>query len=111
MSASKTLPLSVDEAWAALVKHDWLPGLVYDEGYEFVTEEGVKVTVRASREGKLLRLWWYGDAGRSTLEVMFFPAKMKTSMRFQHQKLPLESDVEMFKARWKQVLVEISDSL
>ncbi len=111
MSASKTLPINPGEAWGALLAHDWLPGLVYEEGHEFTTSEGVQVTVRAVRPSKLLRLWWHGEVGKSTLEVMFFPAKEKTSVRFQHQKLPNESDVEIFKSRWRAVLSEIAANL
>ena len=107
MSAQKTLSMDAAAAWETVSTTDWLHGLVYEEGEEFETD-GVTITVRAVRPGKLLRLWWHGEAGKSTLEVMFFPAKEKCAVRFQHQKLPQESDVEIFKARWKQTLRDIA---
>lgn len=106
MSAQKTFAGDEMAAWQAVTDADWLPGLVYEEGGEFVCE-GVRVTVRAVRPGKLLRLWWHGEDGKSTIEMMFFPKKEKCAVRIQHQKLPRQDDVDVFKARWKDALAKI----
>ena len=109
MSTKKTYPGDAMAEWDAIVGTDWLDGLRYEEGYTF-SNEGVDFVVRAVRPGKLLRVWWTEAGHKSTLEVMFVPSKTKCAIRFQHQKLGLESDVERFKARWKDALGSILQS-
>lgn len=106
MSTQKTFAGDAMAAWDKVVSTDWLDGLRYEEGYEF-SSDGVDFTVRAVRPGKLLRIWWTENGHKSTLEVMFTPAKEKCAVRFQHQKLGVESDVERFKQRWKGALADI----
>ena len=106
MSAQKTFVGDEMAAWDAVVTTDWLSGLKYQEGFEF-SHDGYDLTVRAVRPGKMLRLWWQKDEYKSVLEVMFVPAKEKCAIRFQHQKLADEIDVDIFKNRWKAVLADI----
>lgn len=103
MSAQKTLPCSTMSAWDALISTDWLEGMKYEEGYEFDVE-GAHLTVRAVRPGKLIRIWWEKEGNKSVLEIMFIASKEKCTLRFQHQKLAEEIEIEIFKKRWKSAL-------
>ena len=107
-SVSKTFAGDEHLTWAGLAGTDWLEGMVWEEGAEFTTDVG-KATVRAVRPGNLLRIWWHGhgEAPKSVLEVQLWPKGEKCALRFQHQKLPNEEDIEPLKARWRTALEKI----
>ncbi len=105
-STQKTYPGDESAAWEALVGTDWLEGMRFEEGHEFDVD-GAHLTVRAVRPGKLVRIWWQDDRGKSVREIQFWPKKEKCALRFQHQKLPEESDIAPLKSRWQVALAAI----
>ncbi len=105
VSASKTIAGDEHLVWAKLLAAPWLPDSDLSEGAEF-TSGDARCVVRAARPGKMLRIWWYDHANnhKSVVELSLWPAGEKTSLRFRHHDLPLESDVEPMRARWKDAL-------
>lgn len=111
VSASKTMVGDAEFVWAKLLTSPWLENADFSEGAEF--ESGsARAVVRAARPDKMLRIWWYdhADNHKSVIEVSLWPSGEKTSLRFRHHELPLESDVESMRARWKEALVIIAEN-
>ena len=107
MSVQRTFPGTEMAAWDSLVSNNWLEGLTFNEGDEFKVD-GHDVTVRAVRPGKLLRLWWQQGDEKSVIEVMLIPTKDKCAIRYRHYDLAEQGDVDIYRARWKDVLADIT---
>jgi hypothetical protein len=108
-STQKTYPGDLDAAWQAVVSQAWLEGMRFEEGYEFDIGDA-HLTVRAVRPGKIVRIWWQEERGKSVLEIQFYPKNEKCAIRFQHQKLPEESDIAPLKSRWQSAIASILEN-
>ncbi len=109
VGVQKVMPGDEMSTWQAVKSTNWLEGLVYEEGHQF-DSHGVLCTVRAVRPGKMLRIWFGEGSEKSVLEVMFVPSKEKCAVRFRHHQLDSEAEVEISRARWKEVLSQIAEN-
>ena len=95
----RTLPVTAEEAWAALTRGAWrdlwlgrLDDLRLEKGAGYETADGVRGEVRSVATGRRLRLTWQPAdwESPSTLQLYLVAKGDRTSIRIHHERLASE---------------------
>jgi uncharacterized protein YndB with AHSA1/START domain len=120
IGVSKTLPLSIDEAWELIAEpvglKIWLGTLsraILKKGEVYKTDEGTQGEIRSIVPGKRLRLTWrpIGKDKSSTLQINLLSKGEKTSVRIHHERLSDAKEREEMRRHWKKVLENLQESI
>ena len=121
IGVSKTLPVSVPEAWGALTsdagKKAWFGeggALPLEKGATFETNDGtvgrmVSIDAGGPEKGKMVRMRWRPRRWDfdSTLQVRVMPAKRGATIRFHQEKLESGAQREEMRVHWQEVMQKI----
>lgn len=112
IGVQKTLPVTVDEAWALVVgagRGVWLgaemPDLEFDAG-STASAEGYQVEIRTIRDRERIRLRWQppGRPEPTVLQLHFGDKGDRTALRVHQEKLSNPDERERMKEHWRGVL-------
>ncbi len=118
IGVQKTLPLSLEEAWALIVEPAgralWLgsvPNLRWEKGEVYATAEGTRGEIRSVHPSKLLRLTWQPPhfPTPSTLQVHLESRGHKTALQFHQEKLASAEVREEMRAHWREALQRLAE--
>lgn len=116
IGVQKTLALPEKHAWNLMIgpkgRDVWLgksKDFVLERGASYSTDQGITGEIRTFIEGKFIRLTWKPhDWDRlSTLQMYLIPQRDKTSIRFHQEKLSHQTDRNVMKQHWQNVLLEL----
>ncbi len=125
IGVSKTIPISVPEAWEALTSEEgrelWFGeggDLELEKGVSFATQDGtvgkvVSVNEGDGPKGKLLRMRWRPSRWDfdSTLQVRVKHASKGATITFHQEKMRSSAQREEMRTHWQSVLERIEESL
>jgi uncharacterized protein YndB with AHSA1/START domain len=111
----KTVPVPVADVWSFLVGAGlalWLgdTALPTEKGAAFVTDDGVRGTLRLRTEGSRVRISWQPSdwPHDTTLVVTVKDAEPGTIIEFHHEDLTDRDERRMMLGHWKNVLEQLA---
>ncbi|MFD0677988.1 MULTISPECIES: SRPBCC domain-containing protein [unclassified Paenibacillus] len=115
----RTLPISVEQAWAFLTSAEgvklWIgdvPSLKFSVGESFTSQEGISGQFRIVKPNQQLRLRWKKVEWPqpSTLQIRLLSTKPdRTTISFHQEKLDHANTREQMKLYWEDVLDTITE--
>lgn len=112
----RTLPLTPEQAWAALTTPPGLAawfgddeGLPLIQGERFVTADGTRGEVRSVAAGSMVRMTWQPPdwPEPSTLQVRVLPAATGATISVHHERLPDGAQGAAMRERWQAAITDI----